>query len=235
MPRSPTPSAKRAVGGRRQRTQQCKLLIAPWALLFVTFAPSTISHRAVKSHKTQQGKSRMATAYGIDPATRYNSVARAFHAVIAVLVIGNLLGGLLADDLPKTWNVIPLHKSMGLLILILSVGRILWRFTWKTPLYRPALKSKELMLAKTVHVTFYALLLIMPLTGWIFSSAGKYGAAFFGIPVSLPIVKDNPLAGLSREGHEILGYAFAALVVLHVAAALRHHYLLKDGVLRRMW
>lgn len=177
----------------------------------------------------------MATAYGIDPATRYNSVARAFHAVIAVLVIGNLLGGLLADELPKTWNVIPLHKSMGLLILALSIGRVLWRFTWKTPPYRPALRSFDAKLAKIVHVIFYALILIMPLTGWIFSSAGKYGAAFFGIPVTLPITKGSPLAGFSAEAHEILGYAFAALVVLHVAAALRHHYLLKDGVLRRMW
>lgn len=177
----------------------------------------------------------MATAYGIDPAIRYNSVARGFHAVLAVLIIGNLLGGLLHDYLPKNWNVIPLHKSMGLLILLITVGRILWRFTWKTPPYRPAVKAGELMLAKTVHVTLYALMLIMPLTGWIFSSAGKYGAAFFGISVKLPITKDNPLAGLSHEGHEILGYAMAALVVLHVAAALRHHYLLKDGVLRRMW
>ena len=101
--------------------------------------------------------------------------------------------------------------------------------------YRPALKSGELMLAKAVHVTFYALMLIMPLTGWIFSSAGKYGAAFFGIPVNLPVAKSSALAGLSNEGHEILGYAMAALVVLHIAAALRHHLMLKDGVLRRMW
>lgn len=177
----------------------------------------------------------MATPAGIDPATRYNSVARTFHAVIAVLVIGNLAGGLLSDSLPKAWNVIPLHKSMGLLILMLSIGRLLWRFTWKTPPYRPAIKAYELMLTKTVHGIFYALILIMPLTGWIFSSAGKYGAAFFGIPVSLPITKANPVAELAAETHEILGYAFAALVVLHVAAALRHHFLLKNGVLRRMW
>ena len=177
----------------------------------------------------------MATASGIDPATRYNAVARGFHAIIAVLVIGNIAGGLLNDSLPKAWNVIPLHKSMGLLILLLSVGRLQWRFTWKTPPYRPALKPRELLLAKAVHVIFYALIVIMPLTGWIFTSAGKYGAAFFGIPVSLPITKANPLAGISAEAHEILGYAFAALVVLHIAAALRHHYLLKDGVLRRMW
>ena len=177
----------------------------------------------------------MAAPAGIDPATRYNLVARAFHAIIAVLVIGNLAGGLLSDSLPKAWNVITLHQSMGLLILLLSIGRVAWRFTWKTPPYRPPLKKYDLMLARTVHGIFYALILIMPLTGWIFSSAGKYGAAFFGIAVSLPITKANPIAGIAAQAHEILGYAFAGLVVLHVAAALRHHFMLKDGVLRRVW
>ena len=177
----------------------------------------------------------MALPDGIDPATRYNLVARAFHAVIAVLVIGNLAGGLLNDELPKAWNVITLHKSIGLSILLLSIGRLLWRFTWKTPPYHPPLTRYDRLLARPVHVIFYALILIMPLTGWIFSSASKYGAAFFGIPVSLPITKANPIAGIAAEAHEILGYTFAALVVLHVAAALRHHFLLKNGVLRRMW
>ena len=177
----------------------------------------------------------MAVPDGIDPATRFNSIARTFHAVIAVLVIGNITGGLLSDSLPKAWNVITLHKSIGMSILLLSIGFIAWRFTWKAPPYRPALKPFERRLAKTVHGIFYALILIMPLTGWIFSSASKYGAAFFGIPVSLPITKANPLAGISAEAHEILGYTFAALVVLHVAAALRHHFLLKNDVLRRMW
>lgn len=177
----------------------------------------------------------MAVPDGIDTVTRYNATARLFHAVIAVLVIGNIAAGLFNDSLPKAWNVITLHQSMGLSILLLSIGFIAWRLTWKAPPYRPALKPFERRLAKTVHGIFYALILIMPLTGWIFSSAGKYGAAFFGIPVSLPITKANPIAGLSAEAHEILGYAFAGLVVLHVAAALRHHFILKDGVLRRMW
>ena len=71
----------------------------------------------------------MATPAGIDPATRYNLVARAFHAIIAVLVIGNLAGGLLSDSLPKAWNVITLHQSLGLSILLLSIGFVAWRLT----------------------------------------------------------------------------------------------------------
>ena len=108
----------------------------------------------------------MAAPDGIDPATRYNATARTLHAIIALLVIGSLVGGLLQDDLPKTWNVIPLHKSMGLTILALSVARILWRFTWKTPVYKPPVKSSELLLARLVHGVFYALMLVMPLS-WL--------------------------------------------------------------------
>ena len=155
----------------------------------------------------------MATPAEIDPATRYNSIARTFHAVIAVLVIGNIAGGLLNDSLPKAWDVITLHQSLGLSILLLSIGRIAWRLTWTTPPYRPALKPYDLMLARTVHIIFYGLILIMPLTGWIFSSASKNGVAFFGIPVSLPITKANPLAGIAAETHEILGYADRKSVV----------------------
>ena len=178
----------------------------------------------------------MAAPDGIDPATRYNATARTLHAIIALLVIGNLVGGLFQDDLPKTWNVIPLHKSIGLTILALSVARILWHFTWKTPVYKPPLKSSELLLARLVHGVFYALMLVMPLSGWIFSSAGKYPLAWFGVPVpKFGVTKADPIVGLASEAHEILGYAMAALVILHIAAALRHHFLLKDKVLRRMW
>ena len=173
---------------------------------------------------------------GIDTVTRYNSTARAFHAVIAILVIINLGIGLLNDSLEKTINLIPLHKSIGFTVLGLTIVRIAWRFTWKTPEYRPALKRFELLLAKTVHGVFYALLLAIPLTGWIFSSAGKYPLAWFGLPIpKFALTKADPIVGLSKEGHEILGFLMLALVVLHVAAALRHHFILKDGVLRRMW
>ena len=178
----------------------------------------------------------MAIPDGIDTTTRYNSTARTLHAVIAVLVIVNLAIGLAHDALEKTINLIPLHKSIGFTVLALTIGRIVWRFTWKTPDYDPALRRFDLVVAKTVHGVFYALLLVIPMTGWIFSSAGKYPLAWFGLPIpKFALTKADPIVGLSNEGHEILGYLMLALVVLHIAAALRHHFILRDGVLRRMW
>ena len=178
----------------------------------------------------------MAVPDGIDTVTRYNSTARALHAIIAVLVIVNLALGLLNDPLEGTIQVIPLHKSIGFTVLALTIVRIAWWFTWKTPDYNPLLKRFDLVVAKFVHGVFYALLLVIPTTGWIFSSAGKYPLAWFGLAIpKFALTKADPVVGLAKEGHEILGFTMLALVVLHIAAALRHHFILKDGVLRRMW
>jgi len=176
------------------------------------------------------------TADGIDPATRYNATARAFHAAIAGLVIVNLALGLLHEPLENAVRLIPLHKSIGLTVLGLSVARLLWRLTWTTPAYEPALRRFDLLVAKAVHVAFYVLLIALPLSGWIMSSAGARPLAWFGVAVpKFAVAKGSPLAEAAHEGHELLGYTMLALVALHVAAALRHHFVLRDGVLLRIW
>ncbi|GGC11303.1 cytochrome b [Novosphingobium endophyticum] len=168
---------------------------------------------------------------------KYNRGARALHWIIAVLVIINLALGLLHDPLEKVVQLIPLHKSIGLTVLILTLGRIGWRLSWTRPPWPGSVTPFERGVAVTTHFLLYVLMLALPLTGWVFSSAGKYPLTFFGLfpwP-KLPISKDNPLAGLAHEVHEVFGFVMLGLVVLHVLAALRHHFLLKDRVLRRMW
>jgi cytochrome b561 len=171
-----------------------------------------------------------------DSADRYNSVARALHWAIALLVIGNIAGGLLHDALEDVINLMPLHKASGMTVLALSLVRIAWRFTWRAPSHPAGMSGLEVAAAKAVHLVFYGLMLAMPLTGWIMSSAGKYPLTWFGlfdIP-KLPVTRESALYDLGHEGHEILGWLFLALAVLHIGAALRHHLLLKDNVLRRM-
>ena len=166
----------------------------------------------------------MAVPDGIDTVTRYNATARAFHAVIAILVIVNLALGLLGEALEKTIDLFPLHKSIGLTVLALTVARIALRFTWKTPEYVPSLKRVDLIVAKTMHAIFYGLLLILPLTGWIMTSAGKRPLAWFGIEVpKLAVEKGSTLYEIGHEGHEILGFVMLGLVVLHIAAASLPH------------
>jgi len=179
----------------------------------------------------------MATApIPLDPATRYNAGARGFHAVIAVLVIANLALGLLHEPLEDTIQLIPLHKSIGLTVLFLSIARLAWRLAWRTPEYASPLGRWTTLGSRAIHWSLYALMVVMPLTGWIFSSAGKRPLAWFGIPFpKLGVTKADPIVGLSHESHEVLGWVMLAMVIVHVLAALRHHYVLKDGVLRRMW
>lgn len=167
---------------------------------------------------------------------KYNRGAQAFHWAIAMLIILNLALGLLSDPLEKAVNLIPLHKSLGLTVLLLTLGRIGWRLAWTRPPLPESLPRWERTTAAITHFLFYALMLALPLTGWVFSSAGKYPLSFFGLfdwP-KLSVTKENPIVGISHEGHEVLGFVMLALVALHVAAALRHHFLLKDDILRRM-
>lgn len=167
---------------------------------------------------------------------RYNQVARLLHWLMAALVTGNILGGLLNDSVKDTVNLIPLHKSIGLTVLVLTIARIAWRFTWQAPPYPPAMEAWQIMAARGVQGAFYGLMLAMPLTGWVMASAGKYPLTWFGLfdVPKLAVARDSALYLTSRQGHEVLGYLFAALVAVHVAAALRHHLILKDRVLERM-
>lgn len=177
----------------------------------------------------------MATIYD-GQVQRYNSVARALHWILAILIIGNLAGGLLHDALEGVVEVMPIHKATGLLILALAVFRIVWRLTNRPPPLPGHVHGLERTAAQAAHAGLYALMLVMPLTGWIFSSAGKWPLSFYGLfdVPKLPFTKGDPIVGAAHEGHEILGWVFLALIVLHIAAALRHHFVLKDNVLRRM-
>ncbi len=179
----------------------------------------------------------MATLAGNHDIVRYNAIARALHAAIAVMVIFNLMTGIAGDALEDIWNPFPLHKGTGMVILVLSLARIGWRMTWTMPNWPATMGSLQRLMAKLTHIALYALMLILPVTGWIMSSANsKYPISIWGLfewP-KLAVAKGSALAEVAHEGHEVLGYLMAGLVALHVAAALHHHFIIKDNVLRRM-
>lgn len=164
-------------------------------------------------------------------ADRYDGVAIAFHWSIALLVILNLVSGLAYRPLFFT------HKAVGITVLALSLGRVLWRLSHRVPPPPRDIPGWQQLAARGTHWALYALILIMPLTGWLMSSASEKRRplnwfGLFDIPY-LP-VGPGPLGDASHEAHELLGWLTLALVVVHVAAALRHHYVLRDRVLSRM-
>lgn len=169
-------------------------------------------------------------------AGRYDAVARALHWTIAVLLIGNIAAGLANDALEGVVNVIPAHKAVGITVLALSLVRLAWRLAHRPPPLPAATPAWERGAAHLVHALFYALMIGLPLSGWIFASAGRYPLTWFGL-FDIPkfaLTKADPIVGLAREGHEVMGYVAIVLIALHVGAALRHHLVRRDGVLRRM-
>lgn len=168
---------------------------------------------------------------------RYSLVARVLHWAIALLILFNLWLGFAHDSLPKDWQVMPVHKSLGLTVLALTVVRILWRFTRPAPALPGTMPQWERLAAHATHFAFYALMVLIPLTGWIMTSAGTRPLTWFflfDVP-KFAVAKDDAIVGISAETHEVGAFLWAALILLHVLAALRHHFILKDGMMRRMW
>ncbi len=167
---------------------------------------------------------------------RYNCGARTLHWIIALLVIANLSTGLFHEYVDDSVRLIPTHKATGMTILVLSVARILWRLTWRKPAYPDTVERWEAFTARTVQGVFYALMIVTPVTGWVIASAGKYPLSWFGLfdLPKLAVTREGTAYAVGHPAHEYLGWLFAALVLLHVAAALRHHFILKDNILRRM-
>jgi len=169
---------------------------------------------------------------------RWGALAQLFHWLIVVLVIVQVTLASLADDLPPSARKVALlarHKSVGITILMLVILRLLWRSLNLTPLLPDTLKPYERFLARFTHAALYVLLFAMPLSGWMMSSARGFPVSWFGF-FTLPdlVPKDKSLYATLLTTHETLAWVLGAVVTLHVAAALKHHFMLRDNVLRRM-
>ena len=169
-------------------------------------------------------------------AQRYNAVARALHWSIGLLIIANIALALLGEPFEHVLWIFPVHKAIGILVLGLSVARLLWRFTYTAPPLPAAMPDWQKLAARLVMVAFYGMIILVPLSGWVMSSAGKWPISFFGLfdVMKFDVTRGTPLWEAAHEGHELMAFGMIALLVIHVVAALRHHHVLKDDVLTRM-
>jgi len=175
-------------------------------------------------------------------SSRYHGVAIALHWLLA-LVLALIFGvGLYMADLPfsparlKLYNW---HKWAGVVILALSALRLLWRLAHRPPALprriEAAMPAWQRQAHHATHGLLYALFFIVPLVGWAYSSAAGFSIVLFGaLPLPDFVPADKALAALIKPWHEISAFALAGLVVLHVAAALKHHWIDRDGLLQRM-
>ena len=168
---------------------------------------------------------------------RYSGVAIALHWLMALLILGNFCLGLYMADLPLSIQRLHLfnyHKWTGATILAIAALRLLWRLTHRPPPDLPAPRW-QIRAAHVTHWALYALFFAVPLAGWAYSSASGFQVVVFGV-IPLPdfVSKDKALADSLKELHEILAWVLFSLVALHVAAAMKHTLVDRDGLLRRM-
>lgn len=173
------------------------------------------------------------------PGQDYTSPAKVLHWITATLVLGMLGGGLWMTDLPLgllKLQVYGWHKWIGLTVLALTVLRLLWRSYAAPPPLPDTLPGWEQKAALLGHAALLILLLAMPVSGWLMSSAAGVPVVWFGV-VPLPdlVAHDAELFNLLRATHYVLSRLLIVVVALHVAAVIRHDLFRRDGVFRRMW
>jgi cytochrome b561 len=169
---------------------------------------------------------------------RWGAVSQLLHWLIVALIVIQATLGLTGLMLPigmEKLAVLARHKSVGITIFGLTTLRLLWRWLNPTPPLPSNLKPYERFLAHFTHAALYVLLFAMPLTGWIMSSARGFTVSWFNL-FALPnlVPKSETIYNTMVATHATLASALALVVALHVAGALKHHYVLKDNTLRRM-
>lgn len=168
----------------------------------------------------------------------YSHPTIALHWLLAVLLVAGVAMGTWMTELdlsPDKLKFYAWHKWLGVTIFGLVVLRILWRVTHPAPPYRDPMPAWQHRVSSLVHLALYALMIAIPLSGWLMSSAKGYQTVYFGIwPIPDLLGKDKELGDLLGEVHELLNDALILLVVLHVGAALKHHLIDRDGVMARM-
>jgi cytochrome b561 len=168
---------------------------------------------------------------------RYNGVAIALHWLVAGAIFTTFPLGLYMADLPlspRKLELVSYHKWIGVTVLALMCLRLAWRLTQRPPPL-PTMPVWQRRAAVGVHWALYALLLAIPVSGWLYSSAAGVPTVYLGL-WQLPdlVAKDQALAEALKLVHKSLNFALLALLVVHIAAAVKHHFVDRDGLLARM-
>jgi cytochrome b561 len=168
----------------------------------------------------------------------WGAVARGLHWLVAVLVLAQFVIGSVAEEMkltPAKLDLFVWHKSIGVTILALAVLRLLWRLANPPPAMPAGTPRWEQRLAALGHWALYALIFVVPISGWLVSDASRVPfKAYFVLPMPDLIATSRSLQEAAEEVHEVLTMTLLVVVIVHIAAALRHHFLLHDNVLRRM-
>ena len=169
---------------------------------------------------------------------RYTGVAIGLHWLIGLMIVTSLGVGLYMVSLslsPDKLRLYSWHKWAGVTIFMLVLVRSLWRLTHPAPPLPDDVPVWQRKVAEATHYALYALMIVIPLTGWLMSSAKGFQTVYFGVvPIPDLLAKNEGLGETLALVHRYLNYSMIGLVIAHIAAALKHHFIDKDDILRRM-
>jgi len=170
---------------------------------------------------------------------RYNNVAIAFHWLVALMIIASFTMGLVMTDMPgispTKLKYYSWHKWAGVTILALACLRLLWRLTHPAPSYPASMPGWQRTSANSLHGLLYVLMFAVPVSGYFYTLAAGYPVVYFGL-LELPVLiaKNDELKPILKDVHFWLNMLLAGCVGVHIAAALKHHFIDRDGVIKRM-
>ncbi len=169
----------------------------------------------------------------------YGSVSKFFHWIIALFVVIMLLVGLsfsFIDSKPAMSVLMKIHKSLGLTILLLMILRLIWRLFNVRPKLPSHLPYWQQRCAAWNHFLLYLTVILMTLSGWMMSTAGGHPTSFWWLfDINMPwVAKSKPLSHFAGDVHLWLAWIITALLVIHVLAAIQHHYIHKNNILKRI-
>ncbi len=169
--------------------------------------------------------------------TRYHPVSISLHWLLALMILISLSVGLYMTSLPLSPTRLKLynwHKWAGMTILLLSALRLLWRLSHRPPPALPMPRWQHLA-SQGAHLALYVLFFAVPLAGWAYSSAAGFPVVLYGVlPLPDWVTPNRELAQAIKPLHRWLAYSLATVVPLHVAGALKHHFIDRDALLARM-
>ncbi len=168
---------------------------------------------------------------------RYTRVAIWLHWLIGLAVIANIALAMLTEGLPRETQraAMDIHKALGISILALTVVRIAWRLGHRPPPLPAAIPGWQRLLGRITHGLFYVLLILLPLSGWVWMSAAGRPIDFFGLfAVPVIVAPNEALADVMHDRHEVLGLTMLALAAIHILAALKHQFVDRAGLIGRL-
>jgi len=168
----------------------------------------------------------------------WSATARGLHWLMALLIVVQAVGGWVIDGMdssPMKVDAMTLHKSLGITLLLLLLLRLLWRWTHAAPPPPAGSRAWEILAARLSHMALYLLMIAVPLSGWLSASTSIIPwKLWWLVPWPRIASPSQDLHEIAEELHEGLIWALVVVLALHVVAALYHHYVKRDPVLRRM-